>query len=246
MPPAPKHCPEQQLCKILSAAAECIEESSLLDFTMSGIAKKAGMSMGSIYKHVHTKEDVLMALAQHGLDCLRQAFATIFNSPLSISEQLIALSLIDYSKVDPYPFTRHLEMLISNSALISRTSPQWQQKTGTSGCGIEEVMNMRFRTAIENGELTPEGDENAYLEQLHLGIWAINVGHIQVLLQIHSDQLAANLPRNKDIEEIFPLDANNPHIQNCLRLINSYQWRHPLTQDGIQRAIDVLLELEYR
>ncbi len=246
MPPAPKHCPEQQLCNILSAAAECIEESSLLDFTMSGIAKKAGMSMGSIYKHAHTKEDVLMALAQHSFECLTQAFANIFTSPLTITEQLIAMSLIDYTKVDPYPFSRHLEMLISNSALLNRTSPQWQQKTGSSGCGIEDVMKMRLLTAIETGELIPEGDKKLFLEQLHLGIWAINVGHIQVLLQTHSDQQASGLPGNKGIEEIFPLDAGNPHIQNCLKLINSYQWRHPLTQDGIQRAINVLLELEYR
>lgn len=213
---------------------------------MSGIAKKAGMSMGSIYKHVHTKEDVLMALAQHGFDCLTRAFANIFKTPLSISEQLIALSLIDYSKVDPYPFSRHLEMLISNNALLSRTSPQWQQKTGTSGCGIEDVMMLRFRTAIENDELTPEGEEEQFLDQLHLGIWAINVGYIQVLLQTHNDQQVSTLPSGKDIEEIFPLDAKNPHIQNCMKLINSYQWRDPLTQEGIQRAIDALLELEYR
>lgn len=202
--------------------------------------------MGSIYKHVHTKEDVLMALAQHGFDSLTQTFANIFKTPLSISEQLIAMSLIDYSKVDPYPFSRHLEMLISNSALTSRTSPQWQQKTGNSGCGIEDVMKMRLRIAIESGELTPEGDEESFLEQLHLGIWAINVGHIQVLLQTHSGQQASSLPGGKDIEQIFPLNAENPHIQNCIKLINSYQWRHPLTQDGVQRAIDTLLELEYR
>ncbi len=187
-----------------------------------------------------------MALAQHGFECLTQAFANIFKTPLSISEQLIAMSLIDYSKVDPYPFSRHLEMLISNSALMSRTSPQWQQKTGTSSCGIEDVMKMRLRIAIESGELTPEGDEDSFLEQLHLGIWAINVGHIQVLLQTHSDQQASASPSGKDIEEIFPLDADNPHIQNCIKLINSYQWRQPLTQSGIQRAIDALHELQYR
>jgi AcrR family transcriptional regulator len=57
MVPAPKFSPQQQEEKILTAAAQCIAETSLMDFTMSSIAKRAGLSMGSIYKHIQTKED---------------------------------------------------------------------------------------------------------------------------------------------------------------------------------------------
>jgi AcrR family transcriptional regulator len=241
MPPAPKHCPEQQRCNILSAAACCIEETSLLDFTMSAIAKKAGMSMGSIYKHVHTKEDVLIALAQHGYICLHKTFTAIYKTPLTVAEQLIALSLLDYAKVDPYPFSRHLEMLVSNSALLKRSSPQWQQQMSSACDGLDTVMLTHFRQAVSDGELTTTGDEDAYLQQLQLGIWAINVGHIQVLLQTHSENQASNLPK-----AIFPLATDNPHVLNCMRLINSFDWRHPLTEDGIERAAQTLIELGFR
>lgn len=208
---------------------------------MSAIAKKAGMSMGSIYKHVHTKEDVLIALSKHGFIRLRETFTAIFNTPLSIAEQLIALSLLDYSKVDPYPFTRHLEMLVSNSALLKRSSPQWQQQMNHACDGIDELMLAHFRQAVADGELTTAGDEDTFLQQLQLGIWAINVGHIQVLLQTHSENQASNLPK-----AIFPLATDNPHVLNCVRLINSFEWRHPLTEDGINRAAQTLIELGFR
>jgi AcrR family transcriptional regulator len=53
---------EHQEEAILEAAARCIEASSLLDFTMAAISKEVGLSMGSIYKHIQSKEDVLLAL----------------------------------------------------------------------------------------------------------------------------------------------------------------------------------------
>ena len=56
MAPAPKYSLQQQEDMILSAAEKSIENSSLLDFTMSAIAKGAGLSMGSVYKHVQSKE----------------------------------------------------------------------------------------------------------------------------------------------------------------------------------------------
>ena len=77
MAPAPKHSPQEQEDLILEAAAQCIEETSLLDFTMSAISKKAGLSMGSIYKHIQSKEDVLVALGWRSLANLSEAFEKV-------------------------------------------------------------------------------------------------------------------------------------------------------------------------
>ncbi|MAD88175.1 MAG: TetR family transcriptional regulator, partial [Pseudoalteromonas sp.] len=46
MAPAPKFSPEQQQEMILDAAIQCIQESSITDFTMAKIARLAGLSMG--------------------------------------------------------------------------------------------------------------------------------------------------------------------------------------------------------
>ena len=61
MAPAPKYSPQEQEEIILNAAAECISQTSVLDFTMSAVSKAAKLSMGSIYKHVQCKEDIIFA-----------------------------------------------------------------------------------------------------------------------------------------------------------------------------------------
>ena len=61
MAPAPRFSPEEQEKLIICAAITTIVQSSLLDFSMSKIAKLAGLSMGSVYKFVQCKEDVLIA-----------------------------------------------------------------------------------------------------------------------------------------------------------------------------------------
>ena len=78
MAPAPKYSPQEQEEIILNAAAECIAETSLLDFTMSSISKAAKLSMGSIYKHVQCKEDIIFALATSVFQFQSNIFSQIF------------------------------------------------------------------------------------------------------------------------------------------------------------------------
>lgn len=240
MSPAPKCCPQEQESQILAAAAECIEETSLLDFTMSQVAKRAGMSMGSIYKHVHSKEDVLIALATCGFRNLNEVFGRILVTPLSIPEQLIAISLLDFNRVDSYPFSRYLEMLVSNEALVKRASANWLEKMQAANENVSKLFNAHFQSAIERGELIADGDIDSYVEELNMGIWAMNVGYIQVALQVHALDMS-------EVERMpFPLSGDDPHILNSQRLINSYRWQKPLDNKGILRAIDTLQNLGFR
>lgn len=239
MSPAPKLCPEQQQERILLAAADTIAQSSLLDFTMSNIAKRSGMSMGSIYKHMHTKEDVLVALATHSFQCLHQVFSTVLASPLTTPERLIAISMIDFGKIDPYPFSRHLEMLVSSEALLKRASPNWKLKLRNTDAQMGNLFQGLLLAAVDAGELIPEPPVEDFLQQLQLGIWAINVGYVQVILQTHS--------RSDHTTLIMPTAApNDPRILNTMRLINSYPWRQSLDPDGISKAVSTLENLGFR
>lgn len=242
MSPAPKCCPQEQESRILLAAAKCIEESSLLDFTMAGVARHAEMSMGSIYKHIHSKEDVLVALATESFVQLQGVFTQIFSAAdLTGPERLIALSLIDYATVDSYPFTRHLEMMVSNEALVKRASVGWLSKKTAADRGIEGLFIDFLDDLYQSGELEPEGDIDAYLEQLQLAIWATNVGSIQVVLQTYGRNNSQGGEPHP-----FPLAEDNPHVLTSQRLINSFRWRKPLDETGISNAVRVLEKLGLR
>lgn len=240
MAPAPKSCPAEQEEKVLCAAASCIAEASLMDFTMSAIAKRAEMSMGSIYKHIHSKEDVLLALATRTQHNLRRCFTQIYAQAISGPEHLIGLSLIDFNKVDPYPFSRHLDMLVSNQVILERASPIWRQRLDDSAQALTQVCQSGIKAAISGEELIAEESQEDTAHQLMLAIWSLNVGSIQVGLQtMDFDQSpSSQLP--------YPKATDDPHIRNMMRLINSFHWRQPLTLEGIERAASALTQLGYR
>ncbi len=240
MAPAPKSCPIEQEEKVLCAAASCIEEASLMDFTMSAIAKRAGMSMGSIYKHIHSKEDVLLALASKTQQNLKRCFTDIYGQPITGPEHLIGLSLIDFNKVDPYPFSRHLEMLVSNHVILERASPIWRQRLDDSAAALTLVCQSGINAAIAGEELITHGDQEGTAHQLMLAIWSLNVGSIQVGLQ------TMDFDQSQSSKLPYPKAVDDPHILNMMRLINSFNWRQPLTDEGIERAASALTSLGYR
>ncbi len=242
MSPAHKACPIEQEDKILSAAADCINEASLTDFTMSAIAKRAGMSMGSIYKHIHSKEDVLLALATKAHEALLRCFRDVYHcAELTPAERLIALSLLDFNRVDAYPFVRHLEMLVSNHVILERASPLWRTRLETSAADLTLQCESHIQNAIDSGELKPHIDPQNTVEQITLAVWSLNVGSIQVLLQTVEPS-----SRTTDQRLPFPQQTTAPHVFNMKRLINSFDWQFPLEDEGIEKAATQLTTMGYR
>lgn len=84
---------QEQEALILKAAVKCIEASSLLDFTMSAISKEAEISMGSVYKHIKSKEDVLVALGYYSQIHFMELVNKVMALPLPFIARLRMASL---------------------------------------------------------------------------------------------------------------------------------------------------------
>ncbi len=238
MAPAARYSLEEEEERVLNASAKCIRESSLLDFKMSAIAKEAGISVGSVYKHVRSKEDVLVALAIRTALFTQSIIAKVLTSQLTAPQRLLCPVLLDPNKIYEEPFGMHLEMLISNEALLKRASPQWIEKLNK----IDRQMEQLFFKALVGDELDVEEDKRDQLiEELMVGLWSMHVGFIQVALHrsaIRSDESTNSLP--------FPLPTNHSLVNNALMLINGYPWKKPLTADGLETASNVLIDLGFR
>jgi len=234
MSPAPKCCPQEQEIIILNAAAECIESSSLMDFTMSAIAKGAGISIGSLYKHVQSKEDVLIALAAQ-MYCHNQAgFATLFELPLTTPEKMTGLALVDHYKIERFSFAAQLDSLISCDAILQRASAGWIEKMKRSVQGCKSIFDKLLIDAINNGELLLATDDRQ-LEELNIGCWSMHTGYNQTVLRMSSflsDEQALPLP--------YPLPQDDLLILNLTRLINSFPWEKDLDPQGIDRCCKIL------
>lgn len=229
MAPAPKYSAEQQEEMILSSAAQAIEETSLLDFSMSSVAKLAGLSMGSVYKFVQCKEDVLIALATQMFQEKQRVFKQVLALPLTTPERLIAISLLDIFKVQMFSFDDQLESIVNTRAIMKRSSRRWLEHMINSSKVCELAFKSFFEAAAQSGELI---STEAELEEISVGSWSMIVGYFQTVrlhLSWNSEQELEN------IDKLMPLTTTNVHIRNLMRFINSFQWQQKLTEQDIEK-----------
>ncbi|MFD2167033.1 TetR/AcrR family transcriptional regulator [Thalassotalea euphylliae] len=241
MAPAPKYSPQEQEELILNAAAECIAETSVLDFTMSAVSKAAGLSMGSIYKHVQCKEDIIFALASRMFSRHQEVFSQVLASELTAPEKIVALTLMDPKKIEVYPFDAHLEGFATNELIISRTSQRWTERMMQSHEKCETIFNKFMHQAAFSGELTLNGNIDEMVEEINLGSWALMVGYqcIDRVFQMR------NISEGTDsLHEPVATDALR--VKSLMRLLDGYNWRKPIDNEGVERAAAKLVELGLR
>ncbi len=241
MAPAPKYDKETQQRMILNAAEQCINESSVTDFTMAKVSLLAGLSMGSIYKFVQTKEDLVMALAYESFTHTSSVFKQVLSLPLSTPERMLAVCLISPQKLKRFSFDYELQSYSTNEAVIKRASEFWTNKIIESCGGCENVFKQALIDGIEAGELQATPDLHDMVEEIIITGWALTVGYEQVL----------RLQQTKQIVEgtaslLTPLELNDPVIRSTVRLLNSYPWQQPITQDSLVRIEKELQALELR
>jgi AcrR family transcriptional regulator len=240
MAPAPRFSAEEQETLIICSAIKAIEESSLLDFSMSAIAKLAGLSMGSVYKFVQCKEDVLIALATRMYQQRQGVFKKVLALPLTTPERIIATSLLDFSKVQMYTFDNQLESIVHTEAMMKRCSERWLTQMMMCSERCQTMFQVFLQAAADSGELTSGSRD---IEEINLGTWSLSVGYFQTVLLHHN--------RANNIEEVneddpFVLAPTNLHICTMKRLINSYDWQQKLSVQDIEKVCLQLIKADLR
>lgn len=234
MAPAPRFSPAVQEQLIIDAAISAIEQSSLLDFSMSKIAKLSGLSMGSVYKFVQCKEDVLIALATKMYQKRQGIFKQVLSLPLTTPERIIATSLLDYGKVQMFGFDDQLESMVNNRAVMNRCSPRWVDHMISCGQACETIFNGFLTNAANTGELiSGECD----IEEICLGTWSLAVGYFHTV-RIHKSWQHGI----EEQEEETALEPDNVHIRSLQRLINTYNWQKPIKKEDILKTCQCLSE----
>ncbi len=239
MAPAPKFSPEEQEKLILFAAVTAIEKSTLLDFSMSSIAKLAGLSMGSVYKFVQCKEDLLIALATKMYQEKQRVFSQVLSLPLTTPERIIALSLLDFSKAQMYSFDDQLESIVNTCSIMKRSSQRWLDYMINCSKVCEESFQVLLQSAVDSKELEPDSTE---VEEINIGAWSLAVGYFQTVRVQHG-----RMNQQEDNEaSIKPLAVDNIHILNLQRFMNSFNWKQKVRKADIEKIALQLTALELR
>jgi AcrR family transcriptional regulator len=233
------HTYQQQEEAILQAAARCIEESSLLDFTMAAISKAVGLSMGSIYKHIQSKEDVLLALGHrsrlHFAALARQVVAL----PLPIAARLVGIQLVDAEHASPFSFGAELTTLLANEALLRRGSRGWLDQYLAADAAVEQLFYDQLARAWDDGEIGGHAERKETLcDAINTATWSLCVGYLQVVRQRGVRALAATRTTRLEVDSTI--------IRALQRLLNTYEWRTPLTDEWIARTGEALEQIGLR
>jgi AcrR family transcriptional regulator len=240
MAPAPRFSLEEQEKLILFAAVTAIEKSTLLDFSMSSIAKSAGLSMGSVYKFVQCKEDLLIVLATKMYQEKQKVFSQVLSLPLSTPERIIALSLLDFSKVQMYSFDDQLESIVNTNSIMKRSSQRWLDYMINCSKVCEDSFQVLLQNAVDSKEL---GSGASEMEQINIGAWSLAVGYFQTV-RLHHDRHSKQESENQ--ESIEPLSTDNVHILNLQRFINTFDWQQKVSKQDIEKVAQQLVALALR
>ncbi|MFT5755430.1 MAG: AcrR family transcriptional regulator [Alteromonadaceae bacterium] len=240
MAPAPRFSPAEQEKLVLCAAITTIEQSSLLDFSMSKIAKLAGLSMGSVYKFVQCKEDVLIALATSMYQERQRVFKQVLALNLTTPERIIANSLLDFSKVQMYAFDDQLESIVNTRAMMKRCSPRWLEKMIACGKVCEGMFEEFLQSAAQSGELT-SGERD--IEEINSGTWSLAVGYFKTV-RLHQCWQKEQAAGEADCVPVLAPD--NQHIRSLQRLINTYDWQQQVSNEDIMKVCQRLVEAGLR
>lgn len=237
MAPAAKYSHEEQQQKIVLAAISCIENSSLLDFKMSDISKKSGLSMGSVYKHIQSKADVLVLLAININKQAIKIFQEIFQLPLTTPEKLIALKMLNLDCLYMYSFGPQLFTLTANQSIISKASKTWTDELIKNFVSIENLCIELIQSAIATGELMCDTtQEKDFIAEVILGNWSISCGY---LLVVNQQQSLGN--NNGYYTLALPPKPQDPIVQSNLKLINAYPWKKRVEQSRLTEIQQMLI-----
>ncbi|WP_333004451.1 TetR/AcrR family transcriptional regulator [Vibrio coralliilyticus] len=234
--PAPRHSFAEQERLVLDAAAQSILESSLIDFKMSNIAKNAGLSMGSVYKHIQSKEDVLVALSVRLDKQATAAVKEVLSLPYSLPTKIVAINLLSEKAMYLYPFGYQLMTMLSSQDLLAKASEKWLNKLSIAAEEIRLCFEQALRQAIQSQELLCNEDEQeSLIEEFLLLNWAISIGFPQIVNHPHDVSITES-KRNVNI----PLSLEHPLIRATIRMTNSYPWKHPVSIEELSEIEQIL------
>lgn len=240
MAPAPKFSLEEQEKLILFAAVTAIEKSTLLDFSMSSIAKSAGLSMGSVYKFVQCKEDLLIALATKMYQEKQNVFSQVLALPLTTPERIIALSLLNFTKVQMYSFDDQLESIVNTCSIMKRSSQRWLDYMFNCSKVCEDSFHVFLKAAVDSKELRANPSD---LEEINVGAWSLSVGYFQTVRMKHG---RSNQQESGGQACVSSLAVNNVHILNLQRFLNSFDFRDKLKSEDVEKVCRMLVQIELR
>lgn len=122
--------------------------------SINTIAKKAGISIGSLYSYFESKEHLFLALVEKGYELLERAIQDVHAEEGTFWEKLERLFYVAYDYSKKHPDMNKLYLNLANENL----APMIEKSTERLEQCFQEVYATMIREGLEKGELSKDLD----------------------------------------------------------------------------------------
>ena len=171
---------EQREKEIVEITLRLLSQRGFLDLRMADIARETKYSMGTIYSHFESKEDLLVACAYTLVLEHQVLFGAIANQPISAIEKIITTALCSWQISMRHPDLIEIDNLSLMPSVWRRATKQRAHELNQLHVELAQLFLGLVHEAIETSLDGYEALDKPEIEQLanyltH-GMWGLCVG----------------------------------------------------------------------
>ncbi|MEW5958751.1 MAG: TetR/AcrR family transcriptional regulator [Chloroflexota bacterium] len=195
---------------ILETARGLILEKGFLDLKMSELAEAVEYSVGTLYSHFETKEDLLVALAVQSIGRRTVLFEQVRQANRPSRDRIYGILIARLWLAESSPEIFDIERLASSPSIWKRATPQRYHDMVAMEQQCSNIVLGIIQDAIATGDLNAAGVGAA---DIIFGLWSISIGF---------HRLVESFP---DLRQVGVLNAFDAVKLNYRLLLDSYGWR---------------------
>ncbi|KEI70677.1 TetR/AcrR family transcriptional regulator [Endozoicomonas elysicola] len=170
----------QREAAIIQATLTLLQEKGFMDLKMSEVAKHAQFSMGTVYSHFSSKEDLLLGCAIHISKTIASVFDQVIHSPSPPMERLLILNMAIWLCDAQQPHHYFLRQLAMTPDIWQRASAERARALDDIYQTISQLVeSLIIELMTENPTISEENKADA-LTDILMGIWSLGEGLFQI------------------------------------------------------------------
>lgn len=193
---------------ILETTRGLIHRKGFLSLTMAELAKEVEYSVGTLYRHFETKEDLLVALAVQSIGRRALLFEQIRQAPYISRDRIYGILIVRLMLAEANPETFEIERLASSPSIWTRASQDRYEAMVAMEQRCSDVVLDIIRDAQAAGDL----GEDAIEEDIVFGLWSITVGFHRLVQSFD------------DVRQVGLVDTADAVKKNYCMLLDGYGW----------------------
>ena len=166
---------EQREAQILDAARECLVSEGYLKLNMDRIGQAIEFAKGTVYRHFHNKEDIVVALGIRTFEAELELFARASAYDGLTRERFVATGVAASLHYRLFPEHLQITQICSNPAIFDKARPPRQERMRDLEGKCMRMIAGICRDAIETGDLVLD-DQSITPEVVVFGPWAAFTG----------------------------------------------------------------------